>query len=68
MTIYDVMETNIDTEVEIYWKKKPEYFAFILPNQLVLISRFVAFKACLFGYYDQVSITVIGLIQVERHS
>ena len=68
MTIYDVMETNTDTEVEIYWKKKPEYFAFILPNQLVLISRFVAFKACLFAYYDQVSITVIGLIQVERHS
>ena len=62
VTIYDVMETNTDTEVEIYWKKNPDYFAFILPSQWVLISRFVAFKACLFGYYDQVSITVIGLI------
>ena len=112
VTICDVMETNTDTEVEIYWKRNPEYFAFILPvafakstershgvsyllpsiylsnyhlkavqffhlpltisvvvSEWVLISRIVALKACfLLSYYDQVSISVIGLTQIERHS
>ena len=36
MTIFDVMETNTDTRVEMCCKRNSEYFAFILPSQWVL--------------------------------